>query len=118
MELIKLLNEALLLSAIIFILFWVFKYLYKKLTPIEQSFFYFKSAEFVDGNWIIKIESPFDDFGVEINVVESDKNVAQKKASLSAGLNKVIIKTEDEYSDDKQYKIIIIASDQKVERNI
>jgi hypothetical protein len=117
MEILKLLNKALWISVIVFALYWLVKYLYNKFKPQNQSFFYFISVIKGDGEWKIKIESPMDDFEVEISVISGQNILAKRKVRLNAGVNNVSVKSASlNYNDEA--KIKVQSSDQKLERNV
>ena len=115
MDLLRFLNKALWISAIVFALYWLIKYFYNKFKPHNPAFFYFVSVEKGEGDWKVRIESPADDFQVEISILKGQDLLAQKKARLNAGLNKVTVKSP-ELKSDSQVLIKINASDQKLER--
>lgn len=115
MEILSLLNKALWITAIIFALYWLIKYLYNKFKPQNPMFFYFHSAKKNNGVWKIKIEAPSDDFEIEIKILERDILLAKKKARLKAGLNNVSVNSEKLKAET--ISVIKIQSDeQKLER--
>jgi hypothetical protein len=117
MELLQFLNKALWISAIVFALYWVVKYLYIKFKPTDLAFFYFKSVVKNDGEWKVKIESPTDNFEVEIKVFCEPSIVCTKKARLKAGLNSVSVKSPS-FRSNGEGVIKIQSSDQQLERTV
>jgi hypothetical protein len=117
MELLQFLNKALWISAIVFAVYWLVKYLYEKFKPNDLAFFYFKAVIKNDGEWKVKIESPADDFEVEINVLYEQSIVCTKKARLKAGLNSVSVKSPT-FRSSGEAIIKIQSSDQKLERTV
>ena len=117
MDLLKLLNKALWITAVIFALYWLVKYLYRKFKPQNPLFFYLHQVEKEDGEWKVRIEAPSDNFDVDIQIFDGQDLLAQKKACLIAGLNKVSVKSSTLYQDSEGV-IKIHAADQKLERKV
>jgi hypothetical protein len=117
MELFKLLIKALWISAIVFALYWIVKYLYKKFKPQTPIFFYLLSVIKSDGEWKVKIESPEDDFDVELTIKTGQNILAKRNARLKAGVNNVFVKSASLNSDDVA-EIKIQSADQKLERTV
>jgi len=117
MELLKFLNKALWITAIIFSLYWLVKYLYRKFKPQNPLFFYLHQVDKKDGEWKVRIESPTDNFDVDIHIFVGQQLVAKKKACLNAGLNKVSVKSSA-LLHDKEGVIKIHAAGQKLERSV
>ena len=95
MEILKFLNKALWITILLFALYWVAKYIYKKFKPIKHPFFYFHSIEKGTGEWKVKIEAPIDDFELDIEIFCDDKLISKKNAHLKAGINKITLKSTD-----------------------
>lgn len=117
MEILKFLNKALWITIILFALYWVVKYIYKKFKPIKHPFFYFHSIEKDAGVWKIKIEAPSDDFELDIEIFSEDELFSKKNASLKAGMNKITLKSPD-LEPELAAILKINSADQKLERNV
>lgn len=117
MEIFKLLNKALWITILIFTLYWVAKYIYKKSRPEQHPFFYFHSIEKKIGEWKVKIEAPNDDFDIDIEIVRNNNLLLKKNARLKAGMNKISLKSV-ELESGLTAIIKINSTDQKLERKV
>ena len=117
MEILKFLNKALWITILLFILYWVVKYIYLKFKPIKHSFFYFHSIVKDSGLWKVKIEAPYDDFELDIEIIGKNKLLSKKNARLKAGMNNITIKSPD-LESDLQAILKIKSTDQKLERMV
>ena len=117
MEILKFLNKALWITIILFALYWVVKYIYKKFKPIRHPFFYFHSIEKDMGVWKVKIEAPSDNFELVIEIFCDNKLISKKNARLKAGMNKITLISPD-LEPELAAILKINSADQKLERNV
>ncbi|RLD27894.1 MAG: hypothetical protein DRI54_00285 [Bacteroidetes bacterium] len=117
MEILKFLSKALWITIIVFAFYWVAKYIYLKLKPVKHPFFYFHYIEKDMGVWKVKIEAPYDDFELDIEIISENKLLTKKNARLKAGMNNISIKSPDLESDLPAI-LKINSADQKLERKV
>ena len=117
MEVFKFLNKALWITVAIFAIYWIGKYIYKKLKPDRHPFFYFLSIEKKAGEWKVKVESPNDDLDLDIEVLNNNKLLVKKNARLKAGINNITLNSE-ELKSELTAVLKINSADQKLERKI
>ena len=117
MELFKFLNKALWITILLFAIYWVAKYVYKKFKPEKHPFFYFLSIKKQSGEWKVKIEAPIDDFDLDIQLLSNNKLLVKKNARLKAGINNITLKSTELKSDSAAI-LKINSSDQKLERKV
>lgn len=117
MEVFQFLNKALWITIALFAVYWAGKYFYKKLKPMKHPFFYFISIEKEVGQWKVKVESPNNDLDLDIEILINNKSLIKKNARLKAGINNIILNSE-ELKPELTAILKINSADQKLERNI
>lgn len=96
---IEILTKALWITFISYLVFIGARFFYKKYLK-EKSVFYFyflsfKKAPGNEGNYFLRLESPMDDFEVNIEVLNKDEIVFTKNAHLKAGINRVLLSSNN-----------------------
>jgi len=114
---IEILNRTLLISAILLAIGWVAVWTYKKFGPVLHTYFYLLSVEIIDKQYVVRVESPNDNFDISIYLKAGSKIAIQKNARLKAGINKIFFTVPSEIID-KIDAIELISSDQKLEKKI
>lgn len=117
MDIISLLIRALWVSAIIFLVFWTGRWIYRKIRPEVFSFFYLLSVEKNKGMWVVRIEAPEDNFELNICILDGSTLIFEKQFSLNEGVNRVTVKSPG-LKPDNNAVIRISSSDQKLERKV
>ncbi len=117
MEIFKFLNKALWITIIVYALYWLAKYFYKKLKPVNHPFFYFHSIEKNELEWKVRIEAPNDDFDIDILILNDEKLLVEKNARLKAGMNNITLKSP-ELKSSLTAILKINSADQKLERKV
>lgn len=95
---IELLTQALWVTLVAYIVYVVATWVYKKyLKPTPDPFFYILQIEKEeDLKYKIRIDSPEDDFEVDILLMEGDTIIYTKNARLKSGINNVSLKLDNE----------------------
>ena len=96
---IEILTKALWITFISYLVFIGARFFYKKYLK-EKSVFYFyflsfKKAPGNEDNYFLRLESPMDDFEVNIEVLNKDEIVFTKNAHLKAGINRVLLSSNN-----------------------
>ena len=90
-----------------YILFVIGRRIYiKSYKKSEDPFFYFLSLKIDEkGNCFLRIDAPFNEFEIEINVLENEKVTFNKNAHLKMGINKILISTIPKNRSEAKIKI-------------
>ena len=113
---IEILTTALWITLLSYVLFVISKWIYVKfLKPISDSFFYFISLKKNEGAWYLRVESPEDDFPLQIELRKNSEVVWTKNAHLKAGINSVFMFKEEDI-DSNNCLMHIKSSSQSLER--
>lgn len=116
---IEILTNALWVTLIAYIVFVIGKWIYIKfLKPDAGHFFYFISLKKdiqKENYWYLRLEAPYDEFEVKIEVLNESVSIFNKNAHLKAGINSIAI-SDSKFSSSC---IIRIQSDsQQIERSL
>ena len=112
---IEILVKALWVTLLTYILFVIIRMIYRRYFKSEaEGFFYFKALKIEGDNSsaTLSIQSPEDDFAIEIRVIEEGKELYKKNARLKAGINFLDIPL----SASSSAQLILQSENQKVER--
>ncbi len=90
-----------------YILFIIGRRIYIKYYKVSgDPFFYFLSLKIDEkDNCFLRVDSPFDDFEIKINVLENEKVIFNKNAHLKMGINKILISTIPQNRSEAKIKI-------------
>ena len=115
---IEILTKALWITFISYLVFIGARFFYKKYLK-EKSVFYFyflsfKKAPGNEDNYFLRLESPMDDFEVNIEVLNKDEIVFTKNAHLKAGINKIVLIPVEMNSENSS--LVLQSNEQKLER--
>ena len=113
---IDILTNALWITLSAYLLFIIGRWFYNKhLKENESKYFYFLSLKKGEKNdWYLRLESPLDDFEVDISIHSGTEIVMHKNARLKTGINKISIPFESDKSSP--YMLHVKSSTQHIER--
>lgn len=116
-EMIELLTRAFWITLTAYVIFIIGRWIYKKyIKPDPDTYFYFLSLKMkTKGEWYLRIESPSDDFKLDVSVLDFEEIVLQKNTRLKAGINSILLLVDTD-DNRKEYTLQLKSEGQSLER--